>query len=803
MSRAPRFAVLALVGLAGASCQTSERLWRISPFETEAAPDRVNLWPLAYHSGDETSILWPIFDVDDKGFALRPLIAKNGTAYSVLYPFASFDTQTTEGWIFPFYRFGGNQGLFPALNLGRFNWVGPVWWTEESSGLFPVAGFGRFNYVGPVWWKSEGEHARSGLFPLAMFGRFNYVGPAWWTEGGESYGFFPLFGTNLFSSGVNHVGPFWWRREADGGRAGGLFPLVSYARGGDDFWLFPFYSHELTPNLRTRSYLFGLGHTYAAKDVTRRWLLPFYYHRDEPDKKDTALLPFYWKRVRGDRAQVFTLFGHRSVDPESTSFNLYPLWWSNETKDSSWRMLFPFFYYSEEGDERTLLMPLGGRGWSESGATAFFNVLGPLYHHSRSLRRDESRTAFLWPLFERHRKGDQRTTRLAGLYSSTSSPDASSFQYAFGLGHGARDATGSSHRLWPLYSVSNQDELPGWFYRWTLFGQHSSGDKTERHLFPVFASTSAENESSWDALLGLAHYDERHARDAEGERWWVWPLISRSKGRRGLDFAGATTLISSSSWEGGSRFQIGASLLYSKRTEVTGSRRNASSRALGLFTHDEEEFVGRHIPVARPMDRENRIRHHSRGFFFDAFVSSSSTYRVWSDDVVNPREAMFLRAMSRRHPETPAGEVARQADAEKASHFLRANGIELFDDDPQALLAAIDDFTEHSTETLDYRKIRIPLIYGYERTGHRLEWQGPLGLVQYESEENESKFSLLYFGYRSETKGARTSRDIFPFITWDTGPGEMNVSFLWRLFRYEREGEKRGGHLFFIPWGST
>ena len=60
----------------------------------------------------------------------------------------------------------------------------------------------------------------------------------------------------------------------------------------------------------------------------------------------------------------------------------------------------------------------------------------------------------------------------------------------------------------------------------------------------------------------------------------------------------------------------------------------------------------------------------------------------------------------------------------------------------------------------------------------------------------------MYFGYRSETNNGLTSRDIFPFITWDTGPDEINVSFLWRLLHYQRKGDRRGGHILFIPFGS-
>src|SRR5258705_13130460 len=103
---AARSLLACLAAVLAAGCHTADRLWRVSPFEGAAASDRVNLWPLAYHNGSETSVLWPLFDVDQRGFALRPLVAKDGSGYSFLFPLASFDTDAGEGWIGPLYQFG-------------------------------------------------------------------------------------------------------------------------------------------------------------------------------------------------------------------------------------------------------------------------------------------------------------------------------------------------------------------------------------------------------------------------------------------------------------------------------------------------------------------------------------------------------------------------------------------------------------------------------------------------------------------------------------------------------------------------
>ena len=84
-----------------------------------------------------------------------------------------------------------------------------------------------------------------------------------------------------------------------------------------------------------------------------------------------------------------------------------------------------------------------------------------------------------------------------------------------------------------------------------------------------------------------------------------------------------------------------------------------------------------------------------------------------------------------------------------------------------------------------------------------LAWSGPLGLVHYETDAKRSQFSLLYYGFRSETRDTKTTRDIFPFITWDTGPDETHVSFVWHLLNYEHKADRRGGHVLFIPSGNV
>jgi hypothetical protein len=796
MVRGARWAALLALLCGASACRTAGRLWRITPFEGQSEEERVNLWPLAYHAGGATAVLWPLFDMDARGFALRPLIAREESAYSVLWPLASFDTEADEGWIGPCYRFGTNEGLFPLANLGHLSWIGPWWWGEESRGLFPVLRLGGgTSYVGPCWWSGEGDEWKGGLFPLATLAETSYVGPAWWRRDRSGYGFLPLFGFDLFRSGLDHVGPVWWRPGASDPEWG-VAPLFAWGDEGRRFAVQPLYSQRLGPDERRREILLGLGRSVRTAARSERWLLPLYYDRAEPERGDTVLLPLFWKRTRGERADVYTLLGNRSVDPESCTLNLYPLWWSNEDRrtGSAWRMLVPFFYFSEQGDERTLITPLGGRGWSESGERAFVNVLGPLYHQSSSLRRDEETRAFLWPLFQRNRRGRESSTHVLGLYSRTSAPQRVETSYAFRLGHDERTATGRSQRLWPLYSWSDEAEVPDVLYDWTLVGAHKRPERARLRVFPFFAREATPEGAAWDALLGLVHHERQGTETERVERTWAWPLYSRTEGAR-AGAADLTSLYGRADWEGGSQRQLGFSLLYSSREEADAAAEERSSRALLLFTHQAEERHAPLVPVGRATARENRVRHEAHGFLFDAFLSERSTYRTWPAGLFTPEEAASLGRFARARP----GEAA--TDEERVRTLLAARGATVAGLEPADLRASLEAFGATHTHAIEERRVRIPLLYGYERSADELAWHGPLGLVSFSRDAEAERFSLLYYGYRSETRGGRTSRDLFPFVTWDSGPDETSWSFLWRLLHYEQKGARRGGHVLFLPWG--
>jgi hypothetical protein len=99
------------------------------------------------------------------------------------------------------------------------------------------------------------------------------------------------------------------------------------------------------------------------------------------------------------------------------------------------------------------------------------------------------------------------------------------------------------------------------------------------------------------------------------------------------------------------------------------------------------------------------------------------------------------------------------------------------------------------------RHERFPLLYDYERDGKETEWSALAWFLHSKTTPDEERFHAVWHAYSSVTRGDHVSRDVFPFMTWDSAPDESRFSFLWRVFHYERHGDRSSGHVLFIPWG--
>lgn len=310
----------ALLLLSCMGCVSGDRALRNSPagrkIEVRFDGSTVNLWPLYYHSGDFTSVLWPLFDLDSRGFAVRPLFHHDRDAAAILWPLSGWDH--SGGWALTAYWGEGYCGMFPLFHSGKFhtvgpffwehdgekftylgmfpliyywkpdNWfAGPVWRTHDSGGLFPVLWLSDdFNLAGPAWW--DYDSGNFGLFPVQWkVDNFNMIGPAWWNCGSGNWGFFPLvWNINRFHA----TGPVWWNY---GNQSWGVFPLVKISQ--DYRIIGPVWWRKKQPG----GGFFPLFGLYA--NGTRQ-AGPVWWGSGEKSRKH-GFFPLYWYESDADRTE--------------------------------------------------------------------------------------------------------------------------------------------------------------------------------------------------------------------------------------------------------------------------------------------------------------------------------------------------------------------------------------------------------------------------------------------------------------------------------------------------------------------
>lgn len=309
------------------SCASSQRMFRLSPWskeqpesptvQTEAPTEFFNLWPLLCYGNDYTSVMWPLFDNDQYGIAIRPLFNKEYDEYSVLFPLAAWN---------------------PVLDKG---WTANVYWNQENKKL--------------------------GCFPLFhLSNNFNLFLNIYWSyrDSGEpdDFGFFPFF--------HHEYGIRQW-----------LFPAyIHQTIGNEDTLLTPLFGYSERENKLTMLNLLISGYLYYETSGTtvHSILWPFTVFKNDKDKRSFHILPLYsynsewpalvnWsknQKIGNDIKDNFNIFGplgFMHTTRENDIFN-HDRYWSvtrvakNETDNIllgliGWGSENYIYWHSKEAEE--------------------------------------------------------------------------------------------------------------------------------------------------------------------------------------------------------------------------------------------------------------------------------------------------------------------------------------------------------------------------------------------------------------------------------------------------------------------
>lgn len=370
----------------------------------------VNLWPLFYREGNMMSFLWPLIDIDPRGYAIRPFFNREDADYSILFPLSSWNTRTGDWHALNLLRRRDFFGMIPLggiWNHGASGWVLNIWWKEKGFGVFPLyyytpasqgvlfplscwsdgSGWAlntawNKNHVGilSLLWFSPHSTINSFLFPLSGWNDdYGWALNTFWGE--DHFGILPLL---WISPQFNLAGPVYW-----GNHSFGFFPLFFYGSDGKDYkFLSPLFS--FSP--RFSSVLFplsGWGDGYG-------WALNTFWGQNH-----FGFFPlFFYGSDEKDNNFLSPLFSFSTCEQQLSWLNiLLPLYtFQNHGSHSKHHILFPFGYFSTAAERPFHIFPLyshntgvpslvyQNRDTQRNGVNFEFNMLFRLLFHCRTWR---------------------------------------------------------------------------------------------------------------------------------------------------------------------------------------------------------------------------------------------------------------------------------------------------------------------------------------------------------------------------------------------------------------------------------
>ncbi len=376
-----------------AGCASSERMNRMTDSYSKPSSSRlsgarwangadrftgtqINVWPFFTRSNEYYSALWPIFDSDRYGMAVRPFFNQEGDEYAVLFPLCAWNPVNGDGWAVNTYWTKSCSGSFPLFHFGpKFNYVVPgVFWNKDGGGaVIPALTFWGRDDDGDRWFAS----------PLAGGMFSGNPEKNWWmvlnTYGDrDNFGCFPLF---HFGPEFNYVVPgVFWDKDGDGA----VIPALTFWDDDGIYSLVLMSKYEWNGDFSS----FPLLTFYDNQDLTCLPLLTFINH--------SANSSWFWTPLAGGTyraaAPEYDWWSVLNVYSYDTGFGMAPLFsWQND-KNGRMLWLLPFFCKMSRSDEfydnsfRFLFSPF----WSQQRELAF-TPGDPLFHLSYSWSPEDER----------------------------------------------------------------------------------------------------------------------------------------------------------------------------------------------------------------------------------------------------------------------------------------------------------------------------------------------------------------------------------------------------------------------------
>ncbi|MEN7973049.1 MAG: hypothetical protein ABFR47_04360 [Verrucomicrobiota bacterium] len=830
-------------------------MWPLAKFDTANHANRIfpvywgddycHVVPLYWHGGDPFSgvgynTFFPFWMWNR---------TEDGSSLDVMYPFyAKYrfpDHQMRRVWplygterrgeqTYRFYAWPFAHSYSTSKKAGQM--VLPLYWHERtgnysrfmslpySRGLSGVPGAKSWDLALPLWYRQwEGDSYYWEVYPTLSWGhRDSDKLESWYALGlghrmqspdRRSHHAIPFYyyGKDAESRQLYTL-PWWSRAYSDGTGWNALLPFYYRSRmeGSSAFYSLPWLSEK---RLDGSEWQASFPFYYYGKDAESRRLytLPWWFRAYSDGTGWNALLPFYY----------------RSQMEDSSVFYSLP-WLSGKRSDGSeWQASFPFYYRSASTNGSITLTPLYAHKRQANGSTAW-RCFVPLVY------LDETYDAhFLTLLGGRWRMGaEHHWLALPLLSGGVWDADSGRNLWLAGLAGKRWQGDEKSHYVFPFYYAAPHAgafvSLP--YAAW----RNGEG---QNHAVPLLLSGwYSDGEASGSVLLaGLAG----HRKGGEDAYHYFLPFYY-SAPRKGTFLS-----LPYAAWNVGDRRNFAVPLLLSGKSIAGDETETALLGGLACWKKDANELRRSHVlpfylwakddylytvlygknrtlsyyatPLVGRYDGEGGSGSWAFPFYWYRREASGE---VWKNYLLlghyhkneSHSEYGVYGLYDHRRWETSDDSNAEQRVLRKGR-----------DVDYLFFLGEVRERWEYSVgagsaggQLATYSKTHLlPLLWEQSidekaETGERLETSALLGFLYdsrhekktAEAEHDYLRRRVLWRLYHSEKLNGDKSTDVFPGITVDSYKnGYFKCSFLWRMFRYEKNPEtgEKNLDLLFIP----
>jgi len=708
--------------------------------------EHINLWPVAYKSGSYTSVLWPVFDIDNTGWSVRPLYTREGSEHSVLYPISSWDSSDKDGWIFPL-----------AWKNDDFSYAFPFWWTDDYTGML-LSGYGdNGGFLGPVYYNSDKDKTSVGIIPAYGYCRSR-------NRSSHNVVFGIISHISNDSDSDDHV--YW------------LIPWLDY-RDGKDFAksVIPLYAY----------YKSSEGKIFLSPGFFAGW-------NDDGDLDFANVMGLIYHYGNNTHRVLGGALAYSNYQTETDYTRWVCPWYSSASGENYRNVLFPFYHYSSNTDQSQLLTPLFGLK-NTQGEMRLNNLLGPLYidasdsnsrqyhfmaplsYFKRSKNSDDY-TNWVFPWF--NKKDGERTTNMLFplFYHSKGKAEQDDMLVTPLFISGTNNHGKETFRsfLGPMLIDAHGLGEHYYSFAWPFF-TYKKYDKSQQSNFSIFPfiynQRNRESGTNINMALGTLGYD------SSDNAWRIWPAFSYKQN-------GIPSVVNLDDNSFSILGSLGFKYSHYDRQPSMLFRNTSVSEEFDLYRHRKEfllffesssyGYFPYDTSLFRPTIKGSIKNGHNKYVYklsrkrFGIFnYTNTHTIRIKDGSLNNDERKELITTINK-------------GDTDKAKTFLASKGVEVDENDKDDVTRKLCDYIAPMTERTYITKWDIPL------------------LMHYEEEPGRDHFDILWHFYRRNTRGESVSRDIFPFIQYDTNPEKSTFSFMWRLLRYENNNGKHSGHFLFIPW---